>query len=166
MPPPLPTSRKGRFFAWVLIAWGCLSFVTLVILLVGYLDREGILDFRTSGSTDYYYTADLEALHLPQWYGTNTIPLTPDHAVLAATRHLRTNCPRATLGAGRSSFQPQRGCVISSSTMRVRGVMQPFQGCAFSANLTQGSSQSRNPGLIDGIPLGFSPAIQRRRRHE
>ena len=35
-------------------------------------------------------------------------------------------------------------------------VMQPFQGCPRALRLTQGSSRTRNPGLSDGIPLGFN----------
>lgn len=34
--------------------------------------------------------------------------------------------------------------------------MQPFQGWENRAGVSQGSSPARNPGLIDGIPLGFS----------
>lgn len=48
--------------------------------------------------------------------------------------------------------QPQRGCIAGRCV-----VMQPFQGCIRVCQLTQGSSQTRNPGLMDGIPLGFFP---------
>src|SRR5687768_8235618 len=49
---------------------------------------------------------------------------------------------------------PQRGCIISFQTPRT--VTQPFQGCAAILRGTQGSSGTRNPGLSDGIPLGFT----------
>ena len=62
---------------------------------------------------------------------------------------------RATLGTGGNDLQPQRGCIISF-LMMVRRVIQPFQGCAQLVRSTQGSSRTRNPGLSDGIPLGFS----------
>ncbi len=47
-------------------------------------------------TTNYYYPADLKAKNLPPWHVTNTIPLTPDQAVLAATRHLSTKHPSTT----------------------------------------------------------------------
>src|SRR5438552_6722942 len=37
---------------------------------------------------------------------------------------------------------------------------QPFQGCDSSNAFSQGSSQARNPGLEDTIPLGLSKAIR------
>jgi hypothetical protein len=46
-----------------------------------------------SGRTDYYYPADLKTMKLPTWDVTNAIPLTPDRAVLAATRYLNTKQP-------------------------------------------------------------------------
>ena len=62
---------------------------------------------------------------------------------------------RVALGAVRHDVQPQRGCIIAFLMMVVRGVMQPLQGSAWLAGSTQGSSRIRNPGLSDGIPLGF-----------
>ena len=38
-------------------------------------------------------------------------------------------------------------------------VTQPFQGCGLVPGSTQGSSRTRNPGLIDGIPLGFAALV-------
>jgi hypothetical protein len=38
-------------------------------------------------STIYYYPDDLKSMNLPVWEVTNAIPLTPDRAVLAATRY-------------------------------------------------------------------------------
>jgi len=52
--------------------------------------------FRKSGSPAYFYPADMKAMSLPQWQVTNAIPLTPDQAVLAATRHLSTKRPGIT----------------------------------------------------------------------
>ena len=52
--------------------------------------------FRRSGPTAYFYPADLKAMSLPQWQVTNAIPLTPDQAVLAATRHLSAKHPSIT----------------------------------------------------------------------
>jgi len=68
----------------------------LLIFLVGYLDREGLVMFRRSGSTEYFYPADLKAMNLPVWKGTNAMPLTPDQAVLAAMRHLSAKHPNIT----------------------------------------------------------------------
>ncbi len=47
-------------------------------------------------------------------------------------------------------FQPQRGCISGRRTL-----LQPLQGCFHFGGVTQGSSPTRNPGLMDGIPLGF-----------
>ncbi|HEU5123408.1 MAG TPA: hypothetical protein VFW05_05015 [Verrucomicrobiae bacterium] len=44
---------------------------------------------RTS-TTEYYYPADLKGRTLPVWQVTNAIPLTPDHAVIAAMEGLKT----------------------------------------------------------------------------
>jgi hypothetical protein len=63
---------------------------------------------------------------------------------------------RATLDAGGKNPQPQRGCIIPSSIVRVGAEMLPFQGSALCTDSAQGSSQARNPGQIDGIPLGFN----------
>ena len=52
--------------------------------------------------------------------------------------------------------QPQRGCITSLQVARRGRTMQPFQGCPRFPPRTQGSSQTRNPGLNDGIPLGFT----------
>jgi hypothetical protein len=92
-PPPFSPAPKRGLAKWFLVACGCLSAVTLVVLLIGYLDREGIISFRKSGATAYFHPADLKSMSLPQWQVTNAIPLTPDQAVLAAMRHLSTNHP-------------------------------------------------------------------------
>jgi hypothetical protein len=52
--------------------------------------------------------------------------------------------------------QPQRGCIVLRPGARLK---QPLQGCGCVGSLTQGSSQARNPGLRDGIPLGFPADI-------
>src|SRR5206468_378184 len=60
---------------------------------------------------------------------------------------------RATSYPGKSfalRYQPRRGCGLGKGA-----VTQPFQGCPVLTHLTQGSSWTRNPGLNDGIPLGF-----------
>jgi hypothetical protein len=71
---------------------GCISLVTLGILLINYLDREGIIDF-SKGRTEYYHPVDLKAMNLPKWNVTNAIPLTPDKAVLAAMRYASSKHP-------------------------------------------------------------------------
>lgn len=52
--------------------------------------------FRKSGPTHYYYTDDLKTMKLPPWQLTNAVPLAPDQAVLAATRHLTAKHPNIT----------------------------------------------------------------------
>jgi len=47
--------------------------------------------------------------------------------------------------------------------MTVQHEMQPFQGCSRFVPVTQGSSRTRKPGLIDPIPLGLNEAHCRRR---
>lgn len=44
-------------------------------------------------TTAYYHPADLKSMKLPTWQVTNAIPLTPDQAVLAATRYLTPKHP-------------------------------------------------------------------------
>jgi len=61
---------------------------------------------------------------------------------------------RATMGNHQKIIQPQRGCIVCE--VITPRWMQPFQGCVISRTSTQGSSPTRNPGLKDGIPLGFS----------
>ena len=69
-----------------LAVWGCIATIPFILLLVAYLDSEGIVMFRRNSATDYYYPVDLEAMKLPQWDLTNAIPLSPDTAVKAAMR--------------------------------------------------------------------------------
>ena len=58
-------------------------------------------------------------------------------------------------------FQLEVGGTAGLATMLHRLVqevlllMQPFQGSPVLVWQTQGSSRTRNPGLSDGIPLGF-----------
>ena len=53
--------------------------------------------------------------------------------------------------------QPQRGCLV----MGGRGTMrQPRWGCGLCVAATQGSADTRNPGLEDETPLGFIIAIK------
>ena len=61
---------------------------------------------------------------------------------------------------GQNELQPQRGCIVSF--VRVRLLMQPLQGWTSFVRRTQGSSRTRNPGLIDGIPMGFTVSWARR----
>jgi hypothetical protein len=56
----------------------------------------------------------------------------------------------------KTNLQPQRGCIKSFLVASAHRMMQHFQGCCFLAVSTQGSSQARNPGLRDVIPLGFT----------
>jgi len=48
------------------------------------------------------------------------------------------------------------GIVYQDGEHRGATLMQPFPGCGLSRGVTQGSSRTRNPGLSDGIPLGFA----------
>lgn len=65
---------------------GILAALPVIYLLVEYLDREGIIEFRHRSSVNYYYPADLQALKLPRWNPTNAAPLSPDAAVRSAMR--------------------------------------------------------------------------------
>jgi len=79
----------------ILAIWASISTAFLLPFLVQYLDAEGIIMFRKE-PTAYFYPADLKGMRLPSWYVTNTIPLTPDQAVLAAVRHLGSTHPKIT----------------------------------------------------------------------
>jgi len=92
-PPPIPSAPRRKLINVIVIVCGVISTITLVILLVGYLDREGIIMFRKNGPRAYFYPADLKSMNLPPWYITNAMPLTPDQAVLSAIRHLSTKHP-------------------------------------------------------------------------
>jgi hypothetical protein len=66
----------------------------------------------------------------------------------------RVGAPAPTLGAPRQRIlQPQRGCSLRSLA-RARWDAT-LSGLSLFPRLTQGSSRTRNPGLDDGIPLGF-----------
>lgn len=95
-PPAIPRVSRCRFTKWILIGCGCICAITLIVFLIGYLDREGIIMFRRNSTTAYFYPADLKAMNLPQWQPTNAIPLSPDQAVLAAMRHLNTKYTNVT----------------------------------------------------------------------
>ena len=62
-----------------------------------------------------------------------------------------------TLGAHRKRFFNPNG--VASSTCGT--TMQPLQGGPRFVRLTQGSSRTRNPGLMDGIPSGFKDGRQK-----
>jgi hypothetical protein len=91
-PPPLHPRPKRKITTIILVVCACISTLILVVLLIGYLDREGIVMFR-SGPVAYYYPDDLKAMNLPAWHVTNAIPLSPDQATLAAMRHLSLKYP-------------------------------------------------------------------------
>jgi len=66
----------------------------------------------------------------------------------------RVGAPAPTLGASRQRIlQLQRGCSLRSLA-RARWDAT-LSGLSLFPRLTQGSSRTRNPGLDDGIPLGF-----------
>lgn len=77
----------------ILAILGCITTMPLLYLLFTYLDSEGIVEFRRHPGKEFYYTADLKNMSLPVWQVTNAIPVTPDQAVLAATRYLATKYP-------------------------------------------------------------------------
>jgi len=57
---------------------------------VGLIGMALLLVSCSRSSSDrviYYYPDDLKSRNLPVWEVTNAIPLTPDRAVLAATRY-------------------------------------------------------------------------------
>ena len=89
-PPPLPAAPRRKVATVILVVCACLCTLILLIFLIGYLDREGLVMFRRNGPTQYFYPADLKTMNLPAWQVTNAIPLTPDQAVLAAMRHAST----------------------------------------------------------------------------
>jgi hypothetical protein len=60
----------------------------LALLLVSCSDSS-------NRSVIYYYPDDLKSRNLPVWEVTNAIPLTPDRAVLAATRYATSEHPDA-----------------------------------------------------------------------
>lgn len=76
----------------ILVVFGGVSVVVLVVLLIGYMSRQGVM-FGTRGPTEYFSPADLKTMNLPQWQVTNAIPLAPDQAVLAAMRYLSVKRP-------------------------------------------------------------------------
>jgi hypothetical protein len=96
MPPPIPAPPRRKIATVILVVCACITTIILLIFLVGYLDREGLVMFRKSSRTYYYYPADLKARNLPDWHVTNAIPLTPDQAVSAAIRHLNAKLPVGT----------------------------------------------------------------------
>lgn len=87
-----PISKAKLIAVIGIVCGGCALLVSLVIVLVSYLDREGIIAFR-KGPTQYYHPADLKVMNLPKWNGTNTIPLSPDKAILAAMRYASSKNP-------------------------------------------------------------------------
>jgi|YelNatPaOPRAMG01_1025707.scaffolds.fasta_scaffold75110_1 hypothetical protein len=95
-PPPLPAAPRRKVATVILVVCACLCTLILLIFLIGYLDREGLVMFRRNGPTQYFYPADLKTMNLPAWQVTNAIPLTPDQAVLAAMRHASTKHPGIT----------------------------------------------------------------------
>jgi hypothetical protein len=95
-PPPFPAAPKRKLTTVIVVVCACLCTLVLLIFLVAYLDREGLVMFRRSGPTQYFYPADLKTMNLPAWHVTNAIPLAPDQAVLAAMRHLTAKHPSIT----------------------------------------------------------------------
>lgn len=76
-----------KVFGKILAVWGCIITIAFICLLAVYLDREGIVEFRKQPGVEYYYPADLQAMHLPAWDLTNRIPLSPDIAVVTAMHY-------------------------------------------------------------------------------
>jgi hypothetical protein len=81
----------------ILAVVGCVAMIALLWLLILYLNRDGIVDFRRQAGVDYYYPADLKMMNLPRWRLTNTIPLSPDVAVKAAIRYANGKHPATTI---------------------------------------------------------------------
>jgi uncharacterized membrane protein YkoI len=52
----------------------------LIFILIAFGDASAAM----ADNTDYYYTEDIKIADMPHWNPTNTIPLTPDKAVIAA----------------------------------------------------------------------------------
>ncbi len=94
-PPALPTRPRRKVATVIIVVCVCLCTLALLIFLIGYLEREGLVMFRST-PTRYFYPADLKTRNLPAWQVTNAIPLTPDQAVLAAMRHASTTHPGVT----------------------------------------------------------------------
>ena len=53
----------------------------------------------------------------------------------------------------KTNLQPRRGCIFRSLAPARRDAT--LSGLSPFLRRTQGSSRTRNPGLLDGIPLGF-----------
>ena len=62
----------------------------------------------------------------------------------------------AYLGYAANEFFNPNGVASFPLSMIVCALTQPFQGCALFSHSSQGSSRTRNPGLKDRIPLGFT----------
>jgi hypothetical protein len=80
----------------ILAIWGCIATISFFYLLCVYLDREGIVQFRSHGSGDSYYYANLRTMKLPTWNLTNAIPLSPDAAVKVAMHYASEKHPAIT----------------------------------------------------------------------
>ena len=73
-----------------MIVWACIATLILLVMLISYLDSEGIVMFRKNSPTQYFYPSDLKSMNLPAWQVTNTVPLVPDQAALAAMSYAST----------------------------------------------------------------------------
>ncbi len=92
----------------ILAVWGCIATLPLLYLLIVYLDREGIVEFRRRAGVEYYYPADLQAMNLPAWNLTHAIPLAPDAAVRVAMSYASQKHPRvASWDVDRISLEKQ-----------------------------------------------------------
>jgi hypothetical protein len=88
--------RTMKTLTKILAIWGCIVTLPFVCILCVYLDREGIVEFRSHPGVDYYYPADLQKMNLPSWNQTNAIPLSPDSAMRAASAYATKKHPGVT----------------------------------------------------------------------
>jgi hypothetical protein len=111
--PPTPPTGKRKVAIVIVIVWACIATLILLVMLISYLDREGIVMFRKNGRTQYFYPSDLKTMNLPAWQVTNTIPLAPDEAVLAAMRYASAEHPNVTTwDVDNIELQPEPGTTV------------------------------------------------------
>lgn len=80
---------------WVTVAWCSISSIVAIYAVCHYFTQIGF-EFGAPRNVSYYETKDLNALHLPQWTPTNSIPLSPELAIKTAIAEVSKNHPSSS----------------------------------------------------------------------
>jgi hypothetical protein len=82
-----------RIVSKILAIWGGFAAVILLVIVVRYMMD---VEISHGANVKHYNAASLIKMGLPEWHLTNTVPITPDKAILSAFGYATTKHPSIT----------------------------------------------------------------------